>query len=318
MAVGQWVRAALVAGGPSTSSDGHSNKLVYDPVQDLALIYDNAQDTWSWDGSTWTQLATAPNAGTPVLCYDGARQEIMMFDGAPASSSTFNKTRIWDWGTNSWTLLTPATSPSSRLAPGIAFDAANSEVVMFGGATTTVATSGLDETWVWDGTTWTQQSPATVPTRRSQFSMAYDPVRGEVVMFGGRSNLNAYLSDTVVWDGTDWTVLSPATSPSAREQHGMCWDPFLQAVVLYGGSSAADPFLNDTWTWDGTDWTDITSVVNDPTLPPPENRYLALTYFTSRDEVTQITALIAGGLTDGDTWVLHHTYEQSVQVMRWW
>jgi hypothetical protein len=44
-------------------------------------------------------------------------------------------------------------------------------------------------------TTWTEQSPATSPSARYAASMAYDPVTGNMVLFGGLGN-SGLLNDT--------------------------------------------------------------------------------------------------------------------------
>ena len=53
----------------------------------------------------------------------------------------------------------------------------------------------LDDTWTWDGTTWTQQHPATSPSARTFASMAYDPATSTAVLFGGKGTL----ADTWTW-----------------------------------------------------------------------------------------------------------------------
>ena len=53
-------------------------------------------------------------------------------------------------------------------------------------------------TWTWDGSTWTQQHPATSPSARSGASMAYDAATGNAVMFGGRGD-NGFPSTTWTW-----------------------------------------------------------------------------------------------------------------------
>ena len=65
----------------------------------------------------------------------------------------------------------------------MAYDAATSNVVLFGGGNTHGDTNG---TWTWDGSTWTKQAPAAHPSARSQASMAYDAATSTVVLFGGR------------------------------------------------------------------------------------------------------------------------------------
>ena len=49
------------------------------------------------------------------------------------------------------------------------------------------ATGHFDDAWTWDGTTWTQLTPATSPPPRLGASMAYDTGTGQLVLFGGQS-----------------------------------------------------------------------------------------------------------------------------------
>src|SRR5438045_437701 len=70
----------------------------------------------------------------------------------------------------SWTQVFPATSPPPRGAGGMAFDAARGNVVLFGGAVRTSgqsSNSSYGDTWTWDGTNWTQRSPAASPSPRN-------------------------------------------------------------------------------------------------------------------------------------------------------
>jgi hypothetical protein len=60
----------------------------------------------------------------------------------------------------------------------------------------------FDDTWIWDGANWTQQSPATVPAGRFRMPMEWAP-GNRVLMFGG--NGAEVYGDTWTWDGTNWT-----------------------------------------------------------------------------------------------------------------
>jgi hypothetical protein len=53
--------------------------------------------------------------------------------------------------------------------------------VLFGG----YGNRAFSDTWTWDGTTWTQQHPATSPPARGQAAMACDAATGTAVLFGG-------------------------------------------------------------------------------------------------------------------------------------
>src|SRR5437899_792591 len=82
------------------------------------------------------------------------------------------------WVGTDWHLQSPSTSPPARHLPGVAFDAARGQVVMFAGS----SSGGFDlgDTWVWDGTAWTQETSPNNPSPRQFHSMAYDAVRQKV------------------------------------------------------------------------------------------------------------------------------------------
>ena len=65
----------------------------------------------------------------------------------------------------------------------MAYDPAIGQLVLFGG----VGANGnaLGDTWTYNGTTWTLQSPPTSPGARALASMDYDPALGQLVLFGG-------------------------------------------------------------------------------------------------------------------------------------
>jgi len=71
---------------------------------------------------------------------------------------------------------------------------------MFGGTHKIGPSHYLAGTWVWDGSTWTQQSPATSPPARFGAAMAYDAATGNVVMFGGFETTAVQpRGDTWIW-----------------------------------------------------------------------------------------------------------------------
>lgn len=104
---------------------------------------------------------------------------------------------------------------------------------------------------------WAQSSSTPSPSARQLSAMAYDRVRNQMVMFGGRKADGTYSNDTWVWAQGTWTQVSPATSPTARQASSMAWDPTLQAVVMFGGNDGST-FMSDVWKWTGTTWTQIT------------------------------------------------------------
>jgi hypothetical protein len=73
------------------------------------------------------------------------------------------------------------------------YDLATGNIILSGGGGSKV----LNDTWTWDGTTWTNQAPATSPHARYVASMAYDPATRNVVLFGGFGE--GALGDTWTW-----------------------------------------------------------------------------------------------------------------------
>jgi hypothetical protein len=109
----------------------------------------------------------------------------------------------------------------------VADDAARNNVLLFGGFG---GGTELGDTWTWDGTDWTQRSPADAPSRRYSAGTAYDAARGRVVLFGGGTNCCGVLGDTWAWDGTEWTqqpagsiALTPRSGPPGTVVQVQAW-----------------------------------------------------------------------------------------------
>jgi pimeloyl-ACP methyl ester carboxylesterase len=227
--------------------------MAYDAARGQVLLFGgyngtNLDDTWMWDGTNWTQKnpANSPSPTFPVagMAFDSARGQVVLFisNPNPFAGSVFSDTWVWD-GMN-WTKKNPLNSPPPRTSPGMAYDTAHGQVVLFGGNDAIGNPSILNDTWVWDGTNWTKKSPMNSPSRRYQQAMAYDSARGQVVLFGGEDGNTP--SDTWVWDGTNWTKKNPANSPSQRNLSAMAYDSAREEVVLFGGTGSSG-LLNDTW-----------------------------------------------------------------------
>ena len=87
----------------------------------------------------------------------------------------------------------------------MAYDQARGVTVLFGGDTGNAGGrfEVTDETWLWNGSSWTQASPAASPPARMTHAIAYDSRRERVVLFGGSDGTRTF-GDTWEWDGTTW------------------------------------------------------------------------------------------------------------------
>jgi hypothetical protein len=169
-----------------------------------------ANSTWLWDGATWTPApnGTRPSGRTdPTLVYDAATRQVLMFGGSPsencATEASIYLADTWSWNGDSWTQLSPAASPPAGDRACAAYDAANSEVVMFGDETGVSGGRVADpNTWIWNGTTWSPHLPTPSPPA-STFScaMTYDAARSKVVL----QSESASGVSTWEWDGAAWS-----------------------------------------------------------------------------------------------------------------
>lgn len=185
----------------------------------------------------------------------------------------------------------PLSGPSPRYDSSMVFDAATGTTVLFGGFNG----SELADTWTWNGSAWTKQTPATSPPALRGSAMVFDSATNNVVLFGGLSS-GGLSADTWTWDGTTWTKQS-ATGPTARSGAAMAYDTATHNVVLFGGDGSTGP-LSDTWVWSGTAWTSPTL-----TTTAPSARFESSTAY---DASTQNVVLYGGEGSSGaisDTWI---------------
>jgi hypothetical protein len=77
----------------------------------------------------------------------------MVYDAATGTVVLFSvRGTTWAWDGTTWTLLRPAAHPAARESASMAFDGANSTVVLFGGWTTKCCQGAFGDTWVWGST----------------------------------------------------------------------------------------------------------------------------------------------------------------------
>ncbi len=277
---------------------GHA--MAYDAARNQMVLFGGYNetgrlgDTWVWDGTNWTQKnpKNSPSARDyTAMAYDAAHGQVVLFGG---STQDGTNSETWTWNGTDWTLHSPAKSPSERSDHAMVYDTARNQTVLYGGREFYGPDFDCNDTWVWDGTNWTQKSPAISPPKRCCHALAFDATRSQTVLFGGAHN--DWLADTWVWDGTNWMQKTPAISPSKRDYHSMAFDPAGQGqVVLFSGYMPGVD-IADTWFWDGMNWAEK--------IPAP-NSYAshskAMAYDIARGQIVMF-----GGWQSsvGDTWIL--------------
>ncbi|HEV2317862.1 MAG TPA: hypothetical protein VGV89_09880 [Thermoplasmata archaeon] len=157
------------------------------------------------------------------------------------------------------------------------------------------------------GLVWVNESDVHGPPGLAGAGVAYDPVLGRVVVFGGCTSGDYWAFTCTPGNGTweyhagVWVHIRTMHTPPSRFRPGMTYDPVGGVVVLFGGSTAGNGSLsfNDTWTFNGDDWTNRTSTVAPtPRLGPAmasDARGLGVLLFGGLPTTTAST-------TDQDTW----------------
>jgi len=95
----------------------------------------------------------------------------------------------------------------------MAFDPSSGKVMMFGG-TVSRGTTYLGDTWLWDGTAWTQAHPTTSPQARDRAITVTDTVAERIVLYGGQLSELATYADVWTWAQGAWTLAQPQPTRS--------------------------------------------------------------------------------------------------------
>jgi hypothetical protein len=278
--------------------------IVFDPATGQLLAYDEsggcgADATWTWDGADWTshQLAGAPQLrGEPMLGYDAATRQVIMFGGnvaytCPGSTVSGEVGDTWAWNGSIWTQLHPDTAPSAREQMCAAYDEQTSQFIAFGGSgISNDGVSDFNETWSWTGATWAQLQPASTPPTGS-CSMTYDAARG-VIMMSVASQITDGTTQVWTWNGTTWSRIadSPADVLSVSYDYDTHTDIGYigqGACTSMGPMEAQCTQIDQTWVWDGSAWSHAPSANN----PEPGEGYVA-----SYDQATHQYVIIGGAI----------------------
>ncbi|MBI4867358.1 MAG: hypothetical protein HY816_10440 [Candidatus Wallbacteria bacterium] len=161
----------------------------------------STNDTWEWDGTSWTLLqadTATPGANQPVqrnshvMAWDSVRQRLVLFGGADNLAASLNDT--WERSGTTWTNVqadtaTPgANQPTQRNSHGLAYDSGRQLTILFGGG----AFGILNDTWEWNGTSWTKTLADTAtpgtnqPAQRVFTALEFDAARQQVLLFAGQ------------------------------------------------------------------------------------------------------------------------------------
>jgi hypothetical protein len=176
------------------------------------------------------------------------------------------------------------------------------DVILFGGWDSAAL---YNDTWKWDGATWTKPVPATSPTVRYYGSLAHDSPRKTSVTFGGYTWAGVN-GETWEWNGITWAQKAAGGVPGVDKpipiwEHAIAYDAARNVSVLFGGlKSGPAVFQDKTWTWNGVTWVLAEAGGGGGVTNPSARIHHVMAY----DSVRNVIVLFGGtdAATQKDTW----------------
>ncbi|HSL29484.1 MAG TPA: hypothetical protein VK900_09820 [Anaerolineales bacterium] len=203
--------------------------------------------------------AFEPGQWTYIFFHEGLGQVVLVNGGPEHGKPAEEPLELWGWDGAQWSLISAdQDGPVWRNWPAVANDTDRDVLVIHGGLQ---SGEDFDETWEWDGQTWTRFE-GSGPRAREGALMAYDPARENMILFGGSTPDFQIHGDTWMWDDGTWMQVSD-TGPAARFPGGMVYDAARQEILMYSGhfAAATGEFTDydDLWSWDGSLWREVTA-----------------------------------------------------------
>jgi hypothetical protein len=272
------------------------------------------QDTWTWNGSAWTQVSTqAPPTVGVANAYDGATGtfDALWFPGCADSPE------MSEWNGQTWTgAQTSDTQPEPDTDGVMAYDPSSQTLILWSPTAGSVPNSTStpsyqSSTWSWDGSSWSPLSPSISPPPSlgdaQDLQMVYDSATSQILLYGDHSQA------MWAWDGSAWSELSGSGAPSPRVGASMVYDSALGEALLFGGDTVTaytsaspeqaetyslGPPLNDLWAWNGTSWQQL-----HPATSPPARFYAQMAFDGDDGQVLLFGGAVNDTADIADTWV---------------
>ncbi len=161
-----WLRAA------SEGPIGRLAAMAYDAKREVVVLHGGVgavpsgngpqpvfTDTWTWNGAAWRRAAEhgPPPRAAHAMTWDGLSETVLLYGGVTRDGELGD---MWQWDGLRWAQVPlPETNPGPRQGHAMIYDPLRKRVVQYGGSACSAGGSQcrfLDDTWEWDGATWTQ------------------------------------------------------------------------------------------------------------------------------------------------------------------
>ena len=276
---------------------------------------------------TLTVLGPGPRIRHSAV-LDSATNSMITFGGQNTGSNNFNdvwQSVFFEDTTVHWLPVNPSgTPPAARFGHTGVYDAANSRLIIFGGASgVSTPAPCQNDMWVLQNANGVGGPPGWVqlsvsggpPVARYGHASVYDPTTNSMIVFGGSDCASGLFNDVWVLSNANgiggtpvWTQLSPSGSaPSGREASTAIYDPTTNVIVVFGGDQGVSTPLGDVWVLshaNGTGGTPgWTQMFPSGTAPSARTGHTAV-YDSANNRMMVFGGVNSAGTVLADTWVL--------------
>ena len=212
---------------PSASPPGRFDAAVaYDPVMQVVLMYGGrlapgqlVDDTWAWNGKTWTEFAVGTSHPPPdeggVMAWDQKLAEMVLVVPGPSVKSPQPET--WIWTGTRWLRALAGDFPTNISFGPMTYDPVSNSLLAVGFRYET-ATSSSVVMLRWDGTAWRELSTRHTPPSIVA-GLALDPVSDRLLLVCDPTQLQSSEDEVWMWTGVDWQ--SRGAFSGARQPGGV-------------------------------------------------------------------------------------------------
>lgn len=176
-----------------------------------------------------------------AMVWDAEGDQLILFGGRAKGlfgERVLNDTWLFNLVDQTWRKLTTDSAPPPRLSPGLVFDPAARQLILFGGSG---ADQRLDDTWILDleSGSWEEISSSISPSARSDMGFAVAPEQRLALLFGGYCQESQREECDQTWkfdlDSRTWVEVQTADSPPVTYGLQLVFDPLHQRFLQWGG-----------------------------------------------------------------------------------
>jgi hypothetical protein len=277
-----WTQLSLTIHPPPC----YGQSMVYDGKDGAVILFGGicspgnvpSNSTWSFAGGVWKIVATTvapPPRESASMAYDAKDGYVLLFGGFSFKGTTwtgsYNDT--WKFAGGTWTNITPAVSPSPRVAGPMTYDAKDGYVVLFGGAQYFPSSSAVfNDTWAFSAGGWTNLTAGSSRAPSASYS------RLGSMTFDSHDRYVLYYSWGQTWKfvAGRWTVPSANGRPAGTDFVGLTFDTAIRQVLEYGGQNshcAGGGVCRQTWAYANGAWSHLFYSTSPPPLALPQFCY---------------------------------------------